>query len=55
MTTTESAWSSGVLMSNIDLTLEKWIHIAGTYDAETGIAKLYIDGELDAEKEIGVI
>jgi len=25
----------------------KWVHIIGTYDSEEGIAKLYLDGELE--------
>lgn len=44
---------SAAVLSNVDLPISEWVHIAGTYDSETGIGKLYIDGELDNEKEIG--
>lgn len=41
------------VLSNADLPVSKWVHIAGTYDSKEGIGKLYIDGKLDNEKEIG--
>ncbi len=33
--------------------LKKWTHIAGTYDAKSGEAKIYINGVLDGEGKIG--
>lgn len=47
------AGGSVAVLSNVDLPISKWVHIAGTYDSESGLGKLYIDGELDNEKEIG--
>ena len=52
MATTDVAWGSAVILSEQDLTLQKWIHIAATYDAESGDGKLYIDGEIDNESNI---
>lgn len=53
MTTTTNAWGSANVISNTELTLNKWIHIAGTYDAKSGDGKIYIDGEVDNERNIG--
>lgn len=53
MATTENAWGSATLISDGELTVNQWVHIAATYDAASTVAKLYIDGELDIEKEIG--
>ena len=47
------AEGGAAVLSNVDLPISKWVHIAGTYDSETGIGKLYIDGELDNEMDIG--
>ena len=47
------AGGTGAVLSNDELPIAKWVHIAGTYDSVTGMGKLYIDGELDNEKEIG--
>lgn len=44
---------TAAVLSDVDLPISKWVHIAGTYDAETGVGKLYIDGKLDNEKDIG--
>lgn len=41
------------VLSNVDLPIAKWVHIAGTYDVKSGVGKIYIDGELDNEKDIG--
>lgn len=51
--TTSAAWGQGILLSEKELPLRKWVHIAGTYNAGTGDARLYVDGELDNEKNIG--
>lgn len=51
--TTDVAWGSAVILSEQDLPTQKWIHIAATYDAESGVGKLYLDGEIDTEKDIG--
>ncbi len=51
--TTSVAWGSAVILSEKELSLLKWIHIAGTYDAKSGDGVLYIDGEIDTEVNIG--
>lgn len=33
--------------------MKKWIHTAATYDANSGEGKVYIDGEIDSEGDIG--
>ena len=53
MLTTTNAWGSAVLISNSVLPLKEWVHIAGTYDAKSGDGKIYIDGVLDNEGNIG--
>lgn len=53
MDTTTNAWGSANLNSQSDLSLLTWTHIAATYDAATGEAKMYIDGEIDNETTIG--
>ncbi len=53
MTTTTNDWVTATLIGEKPLPLSTWIHIAGTYDATTGDAKLYLDGELDSERNIG--
>lgn len=39
------------IVGNQPLALDEWRHLAVTYDGQT--ARLYIDGELDAERELG--
>lgn len=51
--TTTAVFGQGGLLSESELSLRKWVHIAGTYDAKSGDAKLYVDGELENEKNIG--
>ena len=53
MTTSSKDWGSAVVISNKVLALDKWVHIAGTYDAKSGEGKIYIDGEVDNESDIG--
>ena len=53
MTTSSKAWISAVVIGNMVLPLNKWIHTAGTYDAKSGEGKIYIDGEIDNESDIG--
>ncbi len=53
MTTSSKAWGSAVIISNMVLPLNKWIHTAGTYDSKSGEGKIYIDGEIDNESDIG--
>lgn len=53
MVTTEKAWGAAVVISNAGLTLKKWTHIAGTYDAKSGDAIIYIDGKEDNIGNIG--
>ena len=53
MTTSTAGWGAAVVISNQALGLNEWIHIAATYDAESGDGKVYIDGELDNEGSIG--
>ena len=53
MTTDKHAWGAAVAAGKTDMPLKKWAHIAGTYDAKSGDAKIYIDGVLDGEGKIG--
>lgn len=53
MTTDALAWGAAAIDGKTDMPLRKWTHIAGTYDAKSGEAKIYIDGVLDAEGKIG--
>ncbi len=53
MTTAAKAWGAAVVNGNKELPLKTWVHIAGTYDSESGEGKIYIDGELDNEGDIG--
>ena len=53
MATTTNAWGSATVISNNELPLSKWVHIAGTYDVKSGEGKLYIDGEIDNKINIG--
>ena len=53
LTTTSNAWGSAVVIGKKALPLKTWVHLAGTYDAGSGEGKVYIDGELDNEGEIG--
>ena len=53
MTTDAKAWGAAALAGKTDMPLKKWTHIAGTYDAKSSEAKIYIDGVLDAEGKIG--
>ena len=52
MTTDALAWGAAVLEGKSDVPLRQWTHIAGTYDAKSGVAQIYIDGVLDAEGKI---
>ncbi len=51
--TTSVAWGSAVILSETNLSLRRWTHIAGTYDANSGEGILYIDGVIDSEVDIG--
>ena len=53
MTTDKHAWGAAVAAGKTDMPLKKWTHVAGTYDAKSGDAKIYIDGVLDGEGNIG--
>jgi len=53
MTTTTNDWVSATLIGEKPLPLNTWMHIAGSYDAKSGDGKLYLDGELDNERNIG--
>ena len=52
MTTDAQAWGAAVVAGKTDMPLKKWTHIAGTYDAKSGEAKIYIDGVLDGDGKI---
>ncbi len=52
MTTDALAWGAAVLEGKSDVPLRQWTHKAGTYDAKSGVAQIYIDGVLDAEGKI---
>ena len=41
------------LDSNKRLERKRWYHVAGTYDKTSGIVRVFIDGELCGEKNIG--
>ena len=51
--TTSVAWGNALILSEKKLALHKWTHIAGTYDAKSGEGKLYIDGVIDSDVDIG--
>ena len=53
MTTTTVGWGNAVVISSTKLPLKKWVHTAATYDAASGEGKVYIDGEIDNEGDIG--
>lgn len=53
METTEKVWVAGIVISNTRLSLNKWTHIAGTYDAKSGDGIIYIDGKEDNSGNIG--
>ena len=53
LATSTNAWGSANVISTNLLPLDKWIHTAGTYDAKSGEGKIYIDGEIDNESDIG--
>lgn len=53
MTTTANAWGAAVVAGKTDMPLKKWVHVAGTYDAKSGVGKIYVDGVLDGEGKIG--
>ncbi len=53
MTTDAKAWGAAAIAGKTDMPLKKWTHIAGTYDAKSSEAKIYIDGVLDTEGKIG--
>ena len=41
-------WVDGISISTEDVPKEQWIHVAGTFDIDSGVMSLYIDGELVA-------
>lgn len=51
--TTSVAWGNAVILSEKMLPLNRWTHIAGTYDAKSGEGKLSIDGVIDSKGDIG--
>ena len=51
--TTEAAFGQDNILSATPLPLNQWVHLAGSYDAESGVAAMYIDGELEEEKDVG--
>lgn len=53
MTTNALAWGAAAIAGKTDMPLKKWTHMAGTYDAKSGEAKIYINGVLDGEGKIG--
>lgn len=53
MVTTEKDWGAAVVISNALLPINKWVHIAGTYDAKSGDGIIYIDGKEDNKGTIG--
>ena len=53
MTTTANAWGAAVVAGKTEVPLKQWVHIAGTYDAKSGVGRIYVDGVLDGEDKIG--
>ena len=53
MTTDKKAWGEAAITSNTNITTKSWHHIAGTYDAKSGQAKVYLDGKLDGKGKLG--
>lgn len=53
MTTNEKVWGKAGITSSTDIPLKSWHHLAATYDAKTGQAKVYLDGRLDGKGKIG--
>ncbi|RKY01249.1 hypothetical protein DRP77_09995 [Candidatus Poribacteria bacterium] len=53
LTTTTLAWGAAVVYGKSDVPLKSWHHIAATYDASTGEAKVYLDGKLDGSGKLG--
>ncbi len=53
MVTSTVAWGAAVVFSENTVQLNTWVHTAASYDATSGVGKIYIDGELDAEETIG--
>ena len=53
MTTDKKAWGEAAITSHTDITTKSWRHIAGTYDAKLGQAKVYLDGKLDGKGKLG--
>jgi hypothetical protein len=41
------------LKTTMVLDRRKWVHIAGTYDGESGMMKLFVNGEKTGEKQVG--
>ncbi|MEX1364313.1 MAG: protein kinase [Nannocystaceae bacterium] len=41
-------WVDGISISIEAVPKERWLHVVGTFDVETGVMSLYIDGELVA-------
>lgn len=49
-------WENGSLRrleGRTPVPYERWVHVAFSYDAETGEARLYLDGELDESARVG--
>ena len=55
MTTDEKDWGDAGLTSNTDIPTKSWHHLAATYDAKSGQAKVYLGGKLDGKVKIGGI
>ncbi|HIO07115.1 TPA: LamG domain-containing protein [Candidatus Poribacteria bacterium] len=53
MTTNEKDWGNAAVTSSTDIPLKSWHHLAATYDAKTGQAKVYLDGRPDGKGRIG--
>ena len=53
MTTDKKAWGEAAITSHTDITTKSWHHIADTYDAKLGQAKVYLDGKLDGKGKLG--
>ena len=46
-------WGNAAVTSSTDIPLKSWHHLAATYDAKTGQAKVYLDGRPDGKGKIG--
>jgi len=52
--TTGGNWSNQFIESNSTVSLNTWVHLAATYDAQTHVSRIYINGVLDSESDTAI-